>query len=280
LWVPILLGGLGFMGLCRPGEARAAVEHAEIYQRTTNGFAEASFLKPADANTEDLTFKLAPLILEEVVLPTNGPSSATGLGALPPGDTDLAPKPARPVVYVHTDVVVIRGKPHARLGYFWFYPAAPTATSQARPVQGVRLTLNAAGEPVIWEVLADTSGLDLIFVSQNLESAAAAEFGPPLPGRRHAIEAAPAQASKVIVARVLDDGPVPMGPIVYLKSPSRDVLTVICRCMPAQAKKLGRTVEYELRPWPGSSIPRPGAATWLGRADRPLEERLRLPAKF
>ena len=58
------------------------------------------------------------------------------------------------------------------------------------------------------------------------------------------MEAAP----NAIVARVIDDGPVPMGPIVHLSAGSHNVSTLICRCMPTQAKSLLETKTYELRP--------------------------------
>ena len=78
-------------------------------------------------------------------------------------------------------------------------------------MQGIRITLNSAGQPAIWEVLADGSGAELIFVSQSLEAAALAEFGKPLPGRRYAIERSVEEAPSVVVARVIDDGPMAHG---------------------------------------------------------------------
>ena len=102
---------------------------------------------------------------------------------------------------------------------------------------------------MIWEVLADNSKAKLFFVSLSLEAAAAAEFGKPLPGRRYAIERSVEAAPDVIVARVIDDGPIPMGPIVYLSAGTREVSTLICRCMPAQAGKLVATRTYDLLPF-------------------------------
>jgi hypothetical protein len=121
------------------------------------------------------------------------------------------------------------------------------------PLQGIRTTLNAAGQPVIWEVLADSSRAKLFFVSQTLETAAVAEFGKPLPGRRYAIERSVEAAPNVIVAQVIDDSPTPMGPIVYLSAGTRQVSTLICRCMPAQARKLLATGTYDLLPFQEAS---------------------------
>ena len=159
---------------------------------------------------------------------------------------------SRPAIYWQSDTVQLKGKAHARFSYVWCYSPGPQGSERGQstnnvspgrpesglPLQGIRITLNSAGQPVIWEVLADSSGAELIFVSQNLEAAAVAEFGKPLPGRRYAIERSVDEAPNVIVARVIDDGPVAMGPIVYLSAGTRAVSTLICRCMPAQAKRL------------------------------------------
>jgi hypothetical protein len=140
-------------------------------------------------------------------------------------------------------------------------------------------------------VLADSSGAELIYVSRNLEAAAVAEFGRPLPGRRYTIEHSPEEAPNVIVARIIDDGPVVMGPIVYLTAGTRAVATLICRCMPAQAKRLLGTSVYDLLPFQAAApslltqartLAREQTAFWPG--DPPngqqLEKCLRLPAEF
>jgi hypothetical protein len=152
--------------------------------------------------------------------------------------------------------------------------------------------LNSAGQPVVWEVLTDSSGTEVFFVAQSLETAARAEFGPPLPGRRYAIETSTNSAPNAVVARVIDDGPMPMGPMVYLQAGTRDVSTVICRCMAAQAKKLAGASTYELEPLllsSAASLPSRAreqshvrTSFWLGAlsSDHRLENCLRLPARF
>ena len=165
---------------------------------------------------------------------------------------------------------------------------SPAQAEAGSTVQGIRITLNTNGQPVIWEALADSSGAELIFVSQTLEAAALAERGKPLPGRQHAIERSTQGAPKVIVARVIDDGPIAMGPIVYLSAGTRDISTLICRCMPAQAKKLLDTSTYELLPLNALTVQslltqaKEQAFFWPGdqRGDDRLERCLRLPSAF
>ena len=287
-------------GLCAWSCARLGVPlvqanlpPAAIYQRGTNQFAQADFYKPAEAKTNEPAYALAPLILQEVAGAGEPLSQPDRFGTLNLSNGLWALDRSPPCVYWHADVVTIGGKARARLAYLWFYPGA-TARLRRAPcreasdqgdgslvVQGVRLTLNSAGQPVIWETLTDSSGARLIFVSQSLEAAAAARFGKALPGRRYAVERSITEAPDVIVARVIDDGPVAMGPIIYLSAGTRSVSTLICRCMPAQVKTLRTTTTYDLLPLPAipSDLLPPTPAFWPRDAagDNGLEQWLRLP---
>jgi len=273
--------------------AHAALPYAGIYQRATNQFAEACFFKPEEAKTNDLAFTLAPLILQEVTRATEPLSQPDRFGTLNLFDGFLALDRSRPAIYWQADTVRLKGKEHVRFAFVWCYsPGASGQGESALALQGIRITRNTSGQPVIWEVLADSSGAELIFVSQSLEAAALAEFGKVLPTRRYAMERSVAEAPNVIVARVIDDGPVAMGPFVYLSAGTRTVSTLICRCMPAQAKKLLATSAYDLLPFQAmttqpflaeaKALAREQTAFWpsdVGSDDR-LERCLRLPSAF
>ena len=83
-----------------------------------------------------------------------------------------------------------------------------------------------------------------------------------------------------------------MGPIVYLSENTRDVSTLICRCMAAQAKELAGTSIHELLPFQSvtnsSLLAQARAGTsqrvafWPGEktSDDRLEKCLRLPGTF
>ena len=301
------------LGLCTWGcanikadHARAVLPRAEIYQRATNEFTEARFFKPAEPKTNDLTFTLAPLILQEI---RSGNEPLPGLdrfGTFSLSKGALGLDLSRPAVHWQADTAQLKGKGHLRFSYVWCYsPGArgstrgqgtdtlsPGQAESGLPLQGIRITLSSAGRPVVWEVLADSSGVELIFVSQNLEAAAVAEFGKPPPGRRYAIERGVDEAPNVIVARVIDDGPVALGPIVYLSAGTRAVSTLICRCMPAQAKQLLGTSTYDLLPFQATpaqslltqarALAKERTAFWPGDppSDSRLEHCLRLPSAF
>lgn len=198
----------------------------EIYGRGSGWFTNVIFFKPELRVGEELATTLAPLILEWV--PEENPQPGTGPTS----------------VYVATDVVELDGRAHARLAYYWQY--APGSGRAGLAAQGVRITVDSAGRPVIWEALADTSSKQILFVAESLEKKASASFGRPLPGRHYAIEANTNVAPDIVVARIIDDGPVPMGPILYVRADTHDIRTLICRCMPAQATSILGTRTYQL----------------------------------
>jgi hypothetical protein len=242
-----------------------------------------------ESGTDELTFRLAPLILQEtkdhIVM------AGDSFGRIMSADGELKIDASRPEVYVQTDTVVIGQKPHLRLTYLWYYSGENSAGSpNANTCQGVRMTIDATGNPSIWEILADDSRRELIFVSKSLEGLTAGEFGKPLPKRRYAIERTLDEAPTTVVPRVIEDGPMQMGPIIYLAAGTRNVSTLICRCMPAQARAVVASSSYELVPFAEATARGSeffskhcrGVAFWPegGVKEIPLEKRLRMPRGF
>jgi hypothetical protein len=275
--IPFVTAGLASLaalcGCSAPGPVatRSLPEPARagIYSRADAGFENAVLFKPAEQDRTNLpAFKLAPLVIQQVA----------GSDPVPELDAFGIPSTAQTqsAVYFRRDRVLIHGRAHGQFTYFWGYPPG-TAAQTAGPVprQGVRITLDAAGRPVIWEILSDSSGARILFVAQSLETAAAAQFGKARPGRRYSVEGDLAAAPDTVVAGLVDDGPVPMGPIVYLFAGSRDASAVICRCMPARARRLLGEGYYELVD-AGREVPRELPAPPPER----LEQQLRLPPDF
>jgi hypothetical protein len=246
-----LVGGSCCQSSTQAGEPLGTAQREEIYERAKVQFKVADFFKPKGESSE-LTFRLAPLILQEASVTkgqvgsaeTDSPRKVSGSVAENLSDCVLTLKAPAPTIYVMADSIQIHGQAHLQFTYLWFYPVSGPA-GQVQ-VQGFRLTLNTAGDPVIWEVLPDPTGARVVFAAQSLEAAAQARFGKPFPGCRFTIERPVADAPETVAARIIDDGPVPMGPIVYLKHRSHAVSTLICRCMPAQAKRVARTKTYRL----------------------------------
>jgi hypothetical protein len=141
--------------------------------------------------------------------------------------------------------VTIRGEPRPAVDFIWRVSACTDAA------RGLRVILGADGLPVLWEVLDANAHLRVFYVSRRIEALAAQEHGGPLKNRTYASEP---EDPRVVVARVLDDAPVLMGPIIYLNK-TAEVVSVICRCMPAQADALGGTQSYSLQPATQTSAP-------------------------
>jgi hypothetical protein len=240
-------------------QAINADQSAGLRARAEAHFQRGFYLKPAETgNIFTQAWRLAPLFIIEA-----NDALATA---------DLPLPPARPQVFFKPGHITLNGRRHEQMTYWWTYPKNSRAWREALPAQGVRITLNAAGQPVVWETLADTSGGQVIFIAQSLEAQAVQQFGVPLEGRRFAIERPRADAPNVVVARVIEDGPVTMGPIVYLRAGTREVTTVICRCMEAQVRELAGQQEYDLVAARNS----PG----LVRKLRDVCRHLRFPEKF
>lgn len=224
------------------------VRSGELYARAEAEFHSAILYKPRDGDVGGLEAALAPLIVQEI---------DTG-GAVRVGDrfgaASLESRGAvlvdtkRPTVYAATGAVSVDGRTHDQVVYWWWYPAERGVSGTQRRAQGIRVTVDQAGFPAVYEVLRPEADNVLVFVSQSLEHAATAHFGPPPAGRRFSVERSVAERAGVTVVRTLDDGPQPMGPIVYLTAGGRAVATIICRCMPSQVRQISETIYYDLVP--------------------------------
>ncbi len=286
-----LIAPLAFASTARNSPQERA--YAPIYAQATNRMDGVVLFKPKEPRTDNLNFTLAPLILQEVSGPQEASRNPDRFGKLEFDGEKARLDSSQPVVYFTLDAVLLHGQAHARATYLWFYSIqGRERTGGPLPAQGVRITLDSSGRPGLWEMLADASGAAVVFASQSLEADARAQYGPPLPGRRFCVEPGLKESPKVVVARVVDDGPVPMGPMVYLRRGTRCVSTLTCRCMPAQAAHLMGTQVYTLVPVAGSPAePWAAGAGLMGKAPAPpwprfpsdqksLDSWLRLPRTF
>lgn len=116
-------------------------------------------------------------------------------------------------------------------------------------LRGLRITFDSDGYPALFELIDDGSGQRVVFASEDLEEAAREANGPPLPGRRFALEADLATARELELIEVVSTGAAPMGPFVYEAISGAGVFDLHCRCSPSQVDELTGTVEYALVPW-------------------------------
>jgi hypothetical protein len=234
-------------------------ERTAIYDRAGVFFDQTVLLKPEESDRPE--FEFAPLLVQEVTT------------------TNQAPNLPYAVYFWRT-----RGyagtRPLEQFNYVWFHSESRQGS---KVPQGIRITFLPDGQPMLWEILRDPTGARILFVSQSLEAAAMTNHSTRLPGREFWVERSIEDAPSVVVARVLDEAPADMGPIVYLEAASYDVSTVICRCMDAQAKEVVGMGVYGLARLDDAAVrwlskdKTPGITRWLpGKPPDDLGRWLRL----
>ena len=294
--VAIVYAFLGAGGCASPRGRAADVGpqvRRRLYGRVVAEYSEAYFFKPGDRATGGLEVDLVPLIVQQVSDTDSDAVHRDWFGGVQVDAAGLwSVDSTRPTIYAGTSMALLNGRAYQQVVYVWVYPRMDGVVSGRRVgAQGVRITLDAEGFPIIWEVLGDDTGAAVIYIADWLEDAAAREFGAPLRRRRFAIERSIGDRPNVVVARSLAGGPVPMGPFVYLVAGTRAVSTVICRCMPSQVEQFRESAYYDLQSLErliefglGSGSPLSDLGRALsgeGRGDPTwLERCLRLPREF
>ncbi len=197
-------------------------------------FAKGVLFKPSMEVAADDVW-MAPLIVSEVQDGSDGPIPAP-FGTLIAGEANQARIDcAQPAVYSFTDMVELGGSLYPRAAHLWFYESSPSATIALSCVEVVS---NEDAEPVLWHVFDSLrSDKDAVYVAKSVEQEAEREHGARLDGAALSVEL-PNNSSPVIVPRLLDDGPEPMGPMVYVAAEPHHVAAVACRCMGSQVEEI------------------------------------------
>ncbi|HMP81074.1 MAG TPA: hypothetical protein PKA41_00015 [Verrucomicrobiota bacterium] len=254
----LLVAAVGWLSGCdhRAPSASAPIAQA-AYDLADTVFQSALLLKPREeAGSTNLSAVLSPLFLCEM--------TAT--------ETNSGPR----VVLFEPGETTINGRPHPQMTFVWLRTEMQTHRSRPDRDQwlGMRATLDSRNRAVIWEVLDGSTHPRVVIVTESAEARARNHFGAPLPGRRFAVEQSTNNAPDTIVARVIEDGPVAMGPIAHLAADG-GLTTLICRCMTPQTVELTGTDYYELLP-----APETGKPSVLLRKEGGIESRIRLSPDF
>ncbi len=245
----ILFIGLIFTLGCTPAQqdhpelpAESPADNGEVH------FDLARIYLPQGSDREKQAHLLAPIIVHQAAEETS-----------PWGH----PKGGKPQVHLQRSEINIKGISCPQLSYSWEYEPAPGKPPSRRIL---RMTLDSRGYPMIFELYAGEKEPAALYVSRSLEEAAANEQGEPLAGRQFCIEADRGPA----LSGIVDEGPVPMGPLAYFDSPGRKNVALTCRCSPSKITRTAGSHRYELVEAPANSSP-----------PAPLElESLRLPSEF
>ena len=216
-----------------------------IYHRKNTQFPFAHLVKPTRTRDETLEFKLAPFVLQQVSGTSPESMQPHRFGRVARSEDSVRIDASQPTIYFGSSTAILSGREHPQITFRWWYPGENGAPPIA---QGLRLTLDADGFPAITELLEDGSGALIIVVNETLEAAARMEHGDPAAQRTFSVERTKDAAPRVVVARAIAPGPIPMGPFVYASATQHSIETLICRCMPTQFDDLAGESFYELRP--------------------------------
>lgn len=242
---PTLVVVLASMSTCLCGCAQPklpAITAALARELADREFPHARFYKPRDGTENGIETILAPLIVQEFV-----DDAELWVALVDP--SARADDVRVPMVYWVQSSTTIKGSLYKQVTYVWWYARRGSGGSTGDLVpRGVRMTLGSDGGPLVWEALTTEPGPTVVFVAEALENEAKTRLGGPLPGRRFAIERVEEESRGVIVARVIADGPIPMGPYAYVTDNELTISTILCRCMPAQVDEFVESVYYDLMP--------------------------------
>lgn len=196
--------------------------------RSERRMARATFFKPDAETCPTDVFDLLPLIVMEQANRAEVGSQPARLAPVMEKQGELATGDGVPRIYAIADKVNVRTIDLNRWTFVWWATSESSLTPQ---LAAVRVTLNPLGHPILWEAVNNREGRIGMFVAKSLESAALREFGRPKEAQQLAVWPTDSRLPTEPV-RTLDDGPAPMGPMVYC---GRDgnIVTVACRCMPS-----------------------------------------------
>jgi len=109
--------------------------------------------------------------------------------------------------------------------------------------------------PVLWEILQKATSFHLVYLSEDWEMRIRSiQTGSPGGNQIQAVDLS-AWPYEILVPRLLSDGPIPMGPWVYMGAGTVQIEALLCRCMESQLLPPVETFDYQLIPT--STVPPP-----------------------
>lgn len=143
----------------------------------------------------DLLIRYAPTFLQETLRSPKYDPAADRLGiVIADNEAKIDVDTSIPAIYGYTRTVLLSGQPHIQLTYVLWYPEHPKLKSgidaEAGHIDGatVRITLDSASKPAIFETLNNCGCHHRLYPSEAVENAARQTFGTPEKGKSFCIE--------------------------------------------------------------------------------------------
>ncbi len=244
LFMATLVGCVSNTGESRTRSVCSAACYDTWTARASRTFASARYFKPDTKSTKMsvLVHQFSPLVVQE-----SGWMLPDALAAGGP-----------PIVYVEESRLIIRELVYDQITYRWLVlrdqernplqEGRHVGHEKSHEIRGLRITVGQDGFAAVCEVIQPGSLYRRVFVSKSMEEAARKAFSEPLEGRRYAVELSVDLAPHVIVVGVFDDGPIPMGPFVYLDA-ALNVTAIRCRCSASLVDAFSDESVYEFLPF-------------------------------
>jgi hypothetical protein len=169
--------------------------------------------------------RFAPILIQEIPENPAYPGTVDLIGKLrwiPLEDnkTALLPDWRFPAVYAHYQLRRIGPDPVIQLIYTHWYAIHPSlkfADAEAGNLEGltVRITLDMAGHPHVYETIYNCGCYHRMYVSQQLENLARKAYGEPLAGKTYALEKKTRFKIDLIVLDALPEPKVGERPILF-----------------------------------------------------------------
>jgi len=207
----------------------------KIAAKARKSFDRIAIWRPAVRSGDALIDRYAPIIAMAWPKTRRYDANADRIGAVTLSRSnariEVTIDPANPTVYVYTTQASIGGRTYPQLNYVWWFPERPKLAEDdavASHVDGamLRITVGADGQPMFVESSLNCGCGHEVFVSQNVELAAERAFGPPLPGKRFAIERHLRGKYDIVVANAFDLGARTSRPLVLAAAGYHEVCQV------------------------------------------------------
>lgn len=112
----------------------------------------------------------------------------------------------QPTLYYQTEYATVNGQSLKQLDYVFWYPRRPVGTIETGSIDGgiLRITLDANGQPAVYEYAQTCGCYHGVFVSENIEQHAHDQFATIEKNREHAVEPAITGQDDWVVRDVID----------------------------------------------------------------------------